>query len=456
MQNELNKRVALVAAAVTLGLAGFSGAARGQGCLWEALIGQPGVSGGAFPAVNALAVYDDGSGPALYVGGSFTQAGATSANYIAKWNGSSWSALSLGMNDNVFAMTVFDDGSGPALFIGGAFTQAGPITANRIAKWNGTAFSAVGGGANNVVYSLRVFDDGGGGALYAGGLFSRVGAGSGLQVNHIAKWSGTSWTKLGTQGVNGPVNCVTTWNDGGGMDLYAAGLFTESSGTSTNRVSRWSGSAWSALTSGLNNDANVVIGANAVSGIGTHLFAGGGFSTAGGQPASNVARWTGTVWTNMDDGLDFRVLDMALFDEGAGTMLIAGGEFGASGDTPVAHIARWNGTNWSALGQGTNNDVRVLLATNESNAIGRAVYAGGTFTQAGGQTANRVARWTCSVQDCTGDGRFDLDDFDRWDICDNGPGAGLGGPNCGCLDLDDDNDVDLRDAAIFQRVFAGP
>jgi hypothetical protein len=49
--------------------------------------------------VWALAV----SGTNLYVGGGFTTAGEVTANYIAKWNGSAWSALGSGMNDSVAA-----------------------------------------------------------------------------------------------------------------------------------------------------------------------------------------------------------------------------------------------------------------------------------------------------------------------------------------------------------------
>ena len=37
--------------------------------------------------VHALAV----SGSTLYAGGNFTTAGGNAANYIAQWNGSSWS-----------------------------------------------------------------------------------------------------------------------------------------------------------------------------------------------------------------------------------------------------------------------------------------------------------------------------------------------------------------------------
>jgi hypothetical protein len=43
--------------------------------------------------MNALAV----SGSTLYAGGYFTTAGGSAANYIAQWNGSSWSALGSGM-----------------------------------------------------------------------------------------------------------------------------------------------------------------------------------------------------------------------------------------------------------------------------------------------------------------------------------------------------------------------
>ncbi len=83
----------------------------------------------------ALSVFDDGGGPALYGGGLFTTAGGVAANFIARWNGSSWSPQGSGMNDTVLALSVFDDGGGPALHGGGLFTTAGGAAANRFAKW---------------------------------------------------------------------------------------------------------------------------------------------------------------------------------------------------------------------------------------------------------------------------------------------------------------------------------
>ena len=90
--------------------------------------------------VEAMAWFDDGTGPALYVGGLFTSPG-----YLAKWNGAAWLPVGGGTNGEVSSLCVHDDGSGPALYVGGAFTLAGGVAINGLARWDGQAWSAVGG-----------------------------------------------------------------------------------------------------------------------------------------------------------------------------------------------------------------------------------------------------------------------------------------------------------------------
>src|SRR5262245_23100225 len=67
--------------------------------------GLPGCVGGRVRAIASGAT-------ALYVGGDITHAGGVAVNSIAKWDGSSWSALGSGMSASVFALTVFDGGGG--------------------------------------------------------------------------------------------------------------------------------------------------------------------------------------------------------------------------------------------------------------------------------------------------------------------------------------------------------
>src|SRR2546430_1837056 len=188
---------------------------------------------GANNVVLASAV--DASGN-LYIGGLFTQVGETPANRIAKWDGSSWSALGSGLNDYVDALSV----SGSNVYAGGGFTTAGDTTANHIAKWDGSSWSALDSGMNNEVDALAVS----GSILYAGGYFTKAGD---VAANCIAKWDGTSWSALGSGVANFGyvrVNALAL----SGSHLYAGGdFFAFWNGSPGNAIAKWDGTSWSAL-----------------------------------------------------------------------------------------------------------------------------------------------------------------------------------------------------------------
>jgi hypothetical protein len=191
-----------------------------------------------------MTVFDDGSGPALYAGGDFTNAGSVSASGIAKWNGSSWSALSGGLSaDAVHALTVFDDGGGAKLYAGGYFLVFGGDP-HAVAKWNGSSWSALGifltDCCYGAVYALSVADVGNGPALYAGGYFTNAG---GVAAKSIAKLNGSSWSPLGS-GMSGEyptVEALTEFDDGDGSALYAGGWFTAAVDSGDNYLARWRG-----------------------------------------------------------------------------------------------------------------------------------------------------------------------------------------------------------------------
>src|SRR5207249_4795897 len=98
-------------------------------------------------------------------------AGGVSANCIAKWNGSSWSALGSGLGVPSVSSVLALAASGSDLYAGGTFQTAGGSAATYIAKWNGSSWSALGSGMNNPAYALAVS----GSNLYAGGTFTTAG-----------------------------------------------------------------------------------------------------------------------------------------------------------------------------------------------------------------------------------------------------------------------------------------
>jgi hypothetical protein len=64
----------------------------------------------------------------------------------------------LDWTSEVLAVAVYDDGNGPALYVGGTIYIAGHVRVNNIAKWDGAVWSDVGGGTNNVVRALYVYN----------------------------------------------------------------------------------------------------------------------------------------------------------------------------------------------------------------------------------------------------------------------------------------------------------
>jgi hypothetical protein len=306
------------------------------------------------------------SGSDLYAGGEFTTTGGVAANYIAKWNGSSWSALGSGMNDEVHALAV----SGSNLYAAGAFTTAGGIAASRIAKWNGSSWSALGSGMNNTVYALAVS----GSDLYAGGEFG----------SRIAKWDGNTWSGLGS-GMNNTVYALAV----SGSGLYAGGSFTNADGNAANSIAKWDGNTWSALDSGVSYDGAFpflpVVYALAVSG--GDLYAGGFFTTAGGTSANYVAKWNGSSWSALGSGMDGGIPAVYALAV-SGSNLYAGGLFTMAGGNAASRIAKWDGSSWSPLGSG--------IVRGSFHGVFTAVYAlalSGSELYAGGDLQRRVVRF---------------------------------------------------------------
>jgi len=301
--------------------------AKWDGNTWSTL-GQ-----GVDNAVEALAFSSDGS---VYASGAFITAYNSDGTPvtvwgIAKWDGKQWSDLGGGVTGGVFGYFFVDALAvlGTNLYAGGFFSGMGGVTANYIAQWDGSAWSAVGSGVDDIVHTLTVS----GGDVYAGGSFIYVG---GTLARHIARWDGSAWSAL-AGGLDYGVNGIAV----SGTNLYVGGNFNNAFNTGgatvpAHYVVRWNGSTWSAVGNGMNNTVD------AVAVEGNTLFAGGIFNKADGVSANNIAQWDGKTWsalgsgTSPDSGGGADVRTLATW----GTNLYAGGNFGSAGGKISAHVAR--------------------------------------------------------------------------------------------------------------------
>ena len=257
-------------------------------------------------AVHAITFSDDDAGgpnpPALCMAGDFgfhTPNGL--ASKVAKWDGNEWFPVGgpiFGGVLGALALAVFDeDGSGPvppALFAGGDFVGIGSISVNNIARWDGTSWSAVaaGWGVGGTVYALTVFDDDGVGpnlpSLFVGGDFHFAPGPLGIFANNVINWDGSSWSALG-DGVDGNVRALVVHDDDGAGPsppaLYAGGSFNTAGGRSAARVAKWDGMTWSALGAGIEGgavSALVTLDDDGPGSVPPALFAGGVIASAGG------------------------------------------------------------------------------------------------------------------------------------------------------------------------------
>jgi hypothetical protein len=287
-----------------------------------------------------------------------------------------------------------------ALYVGGAFTNAGGVPdADRIAKWNGSSWSAIGPsgfpGFSGRVDAIAVD----GNNVYVGGTFKD--AGGNADADHLAVWNGTGWAPFCTNPDPGPAfeGNVTSLQIVG-RSLYVGGTFIEGAGIDGSLIA-------CDLDSGAPSPTSVnpfpgPVYALAADSDGT-LYAGGGFTNLENNPAADKVAFkpAGGAWQNMGAGggtCSCAVTDFVRGLTTVGTTLYIGTDANDVAGIPQAdHVARWNGTAWSAVGAGTGggNGWFPTLGTsiNALAGVGSYLFVTGTFLNANGDPRADHVAW---------------------------------------------------------------
>ncbi len=296
------------------------------------------------------------SGSSVIIAGNFVTAGGQIVESIADYSGGVWQSLAGGIANAgcvdcayvVYTTARAGSAASGPIYAAGTFDLAGGNPAAKVARWDGQSWSALGTGIGAatgdpfpaVVQALATFQ----GSLYAAGTFTRAGS---IETRGIARWNGAEWSDVGG-GLGVPaggripsVTAMAVYDNGQGASLYIAGIMDEVGGVPARNIAKWDGAAWSPVGSGIGTGVNDRVWTLNVfdDGSGPALYAGGEFADAGGLPAANIARWNGSAWSAVGDGVDGAVQTMAVRD----TSLYVGGWFATAGGVSSPFLAKWAG-----------------------------------------------------------------------------------------------------------------
>ena len=355
-------------------------------------------------AVTALAIDANNN---VYAGGDFTgvyNAGRVqvNANYMARWNGASWSALGRGLTvgprfgervagiaiDNANRVYVTGD-------IGTAVNDNGTTVAGPLVYWENGQWRSLAPFVTPFLINGLAVD--GVGKIYLM-YFADV------SIRIVDVWSGTAWTTLVYKN-RSPYPGIIAANPHYPTEfLYLGGQFGDFySPAIINTVpiannARWDGRRWfDFIPYGAAGEV-FALAANEPA-FPNAIYMGGNFTSIEGTPASNIARFDGTSWDALGGGLNGPVHAIApiVYNQPGA---FVGGAFSTAinpdGSTVnVSNIAFWDHRQkrWLPVGGGLNSTVYALEVS------GYELFAGGAFTQAlHGPTVNRLARWSFSSQ----------------------------------------------------------
>ena len=250
--------------------------------------------------VRCLAV----SGSKVYAGGNFsTVNGATTRNCLAAFDvadGSDTGIADANWNPNLNSFVYEVAVSGSKVYAGGNFTTVnGGTTRNRLAAFNvadgsdtGIADANWNPNMNSWVFSLAVS----GSKIHAGGQFTTVNGATAR--NRLAAFNVADGSDTGTAdanwnpNMNGDVIALAF----SGSEVYAGGQFTTANGATTrNYLAAFNVADGSDTGTALawNPSANNLLYTLWPSGSG--VFAGGAFTTIGGNPKNYLAGFGSTV-----------------------------------------------------------------------------------------------------------------------------------------------------------------
>ena len=366
----------------------------------------------------------------VYTAGQFAAIDDVITHKVAEWHveDETWSSIfssaGEGVEGQVRTLAVSQDGT---LIVGGIFNAAGSTVVDNIARWDGGRWWPVGDGLDAAVDVLIEED----GMLYAGtedgvAVYGQdqdiwtylKNPNAGIQIVSVSdlvmfknslyvkaqngetfdrglfRWNGNVWDAFGNFEVDGQTGRPERLATDGDNVLFVSGFFDHIDGVHAQNLAAWDGSEWSSLGSELVTEATALAVSDDKLYIGSWTFSDVSFNGSLLVWDAQLNTWDSIPFPEAEfDSCEYSISALLPREDGLYTGLGLECVVPLKKSNEWSPLLRWNGTSWDAPGSGiSNGSVRDLVDNGED------VYAGGSFSAAGGQSSLGVAHWNESIR----------------------------------------------------------
>ena len=277
-----------------------------------------------------------------------------------------------GNNSQMPIRCLFYDTIDKKLYAGGQFVLMDNKKVWGIAVWNGIKWDSLRGGLSqnpNAFADSSTQDQNWAWKItrYQNKIYV-VGAISYVNRNYqgiLGVWNGTSWDLPTNQHPNGAIHDMKVING----DLCACGLFTKFGNIDCNFVAKFDGINWQPV-----GDLQKYFGSNSPAHVFSlayyknEIYVGGAWDDSMGV-TRNIAKFNGTQWVNVGQGIQQGGIAMVNTMESSANYLYIGGTFSRTGAVPGKNLVAWDGTNFIEINQFDPENGAVISLTRHKNKV---------------------------------------------------------------------------------------
>ncbi|HEX5653756.1 MAG TPA: T9SS type A sorting domain-containing protein [Chitinophagaceae bacterium] len=209
-----------------------------------------------------------------------------------------------------------------------------------------------------------------------------------VSASQAAGLQAQTWSTLDS-GISYPTGYVATLAQHQDQ-LYAGGFFYNASGVPANNVARWNGSNWSALGNGLGTGS--LENVQCLASYNGDLYAGGYFTLNPlTDSSSSIAKWNGSQWVRVGSIPVFSVRQLTVYNGELYAAAYFPTLFPAQDSVFGTCLAKWNGSQWSQVGNGPDG---IINYVNCMIVHDGELYIAGYLIEGGGRSRQNVlAKW---------------------------------------------------------------